>query len=120
MEAGDVGRRVRVGRGGMTPAAVFVAASKSAHNNPVQWSTLAWVVGAVVVAAAVIAVIFLVSRRPKSMEHGIDEFSRSLQAVAPNHRAGARPPAASHVRPSNGRPYEERPVRPARGETGSV
>jgi hypothetical protein len=103
----------------MNLVATLSAASKSA-GTPVQWSTLAWVVGAFVVAAVVIVVIFLVSRRPKSMEHGIAEFSRSLQAVAPNHRSAARPPAASHVKPSSGRAYEERPARPAREEKGSV
>jgi len=106
----------------VTPLAVLMAAGKSA-NTPVQWSTLAWVVGAIVVAAVVIAAIFLVSRRPKSMEHGIAEFSRSLQAVAPNHRSAARPPVASHVKPNGARAYEERPAHvpsPPRGESKSV
>lgn len=98
---------------------LFLAASRAAHT-PVQWSTLAWIIGAAVVAAVIIAIIFLVSRRPKSMEDGIAEFSRSLQAVAPTHRSGARPPAPGHVRPNAARPHDDRSGRPARGESEPV
>jgi hypothetical protein len=100
----------------------LVAVTKQAHT-PVQWSTLAWIVGAAVAAAVIIAIIVIVSRRPKSMETGIAEFSRSLQAVAPSHRPAPRPSATgsavgpgSHVKPSTG----DRSVRAGRGETDGV
>jgi len=82
-----------------------------------QWATLAWIGGAVVAAAVIITAIVLVSRRPKSMEDGIAEFARSLQAVAPNHRPVGRPVAAQ-PRPGSGALQEQSPVR--RGETGPV
>jgi Flp pilus assembly protein TadB len=94
---------------------LLAAAAKSTHTS-VQWSTLAWIVGAAVAAAVIITVIVLVSRRPKSMEHGIEEFSRSLQAVAPNQRSGSRA-IAGQSRLSSSKAQEERPVRATRGET---
>jgi hypothetical protein len=78
-------------------AQFLLAAAKTPHTS-VQWSTLAWIVGAAVAAALIITVIVLVSRRPKSMEDGIAEFSRSLQAVAPSQRPVARP-AQGQARP---------------------
>jgi Flp pilus assembly protein TadB len=97
---------------------LLIAATKTAHTS-VQWSTLAWIVGAAVAAAVIITVIVLLSRRPKSMEDGIEEFSRSLQAVAPNHRSGARSvQGQSRGGPGNGQ--EERSVRATRGEAEPV
>jgi hypothetical protein len=93
----------------------------------IQWTTLAWIAGAALAATIAIAVIVLVSRRPKSMEDGIAEFSRSLQAVAPVHRlpsrhTAERPPVEQRPpapRPST--PGEERgTVRMRRGETETV
>lgn len=104
---------------GAVVASHTTRAASSGHN-PVQWSTLAWIIGAAVAAAVVIAIIVLVSRRPKSMEDGIAEFSRSLQAVAPNHRAGSRPGAAGHVRANAGRAPEEQSAHRPRGETETV
>jgi Flp pilus assembly protein TadB len=99
-------------------AHLLLATAKVAHTS-VQWSTLAWIVGAAVAAALIITVIVLLSRRPKSMEDGIEEFSRSLQAVAPtNHRAGARP-GQGQARPGPGA-AEERSVRATRGEAEPV
>jgi len=69
--------------------ALVAAAAKSSHT-PVQWWTLAWIAGAALAATVIIAVIVLVSRRPKSMEDGMAEFSRSLQAVAPTVRGVGR------------------------------
>lgn len=94
------------------------AAAAKAHTS-VQWSTLAWIAGAAVAATVIIAIIVIVSRRPKSMEDGMAEFSRSLQAVAPTHRLAARPGPA-HPRPGMGRAVEDRPVRAPRGETEAV
>jgi Flp pilus assembly protein TadB len=99
-------------------AQLLIATTKSAHTS-VQWSTLAWIVGVVVVAAVVITIIVVLSRRPKSMEDGIEEFSRSLQAVAPSQRAGARP-VSGQARPGSGNGQEERSVRTTRGEAEPV
>ena len=99
-------------------ARVLLAAAKAGHTS-VQWSTLAWIVGAAVAAALIITVIVLLSRRPKSMEDGIAEFSRSLQAVAPNQRAGGRP-ASGQGRTGSAKAQDERPVRAVRGETEAV
>ena len=91
-----------------------------AAQAPIQWSTLAWIIGAAVVAALIIVIIVLVSRRPKSMEDGIAEFSRSLQAVAPNNRSGPRPAKAGPGRPGPGGPLGPRYGLAARGEAESV
>ncbi len=99
-------------------AELLIAAAKTAHTS-VQWSTLAWIVGAAVAAAVIITVIMLLSRRPKSMEDGIEEFSRSLQAVAPSHRSGGRP-AQGPSRSGSGKAQDERSVRAIRGETEPV
>jgi len=59
----------------------------SGGHTSLQWGTLMWVAGAVVAAALIIAIIVVVSRRPKSMEDGMAEISRSLQALAPSYHA---------------------------------
>lgn len=97
---------------------LLMAAVKAGHTS-VQWWTLAWIAGAAVGAAVIIGIIVVVSRRPKSMEDGMAEFSRSLQAVAPNHRPGARP-APSQTRLGPAKAQEERSVRATRGETKAV
>jgi len=74
-------------------------------------------VGAAVAATLIIAVIVVLSRRPKSMEDGMAEFSRSLQAVAPTHRVGPRSPSGE-ARPGKG--PELRSVRATRGESETV
>ncbi len=105
----------------MPVAANWLAASAKVTHASLQWVTLLWVAGAVVVAAVVITVIVVVSRRPKSMEDGITQFSRSLQAVAP--RPGARL-VAGHVAPpahhGHKTPKTDEPVGAARRETEAV
>jgi hypothetical protein len=96
---------------------LLVAAAKPT-SAPLQWWTLAWIAGAAVAATVIITVIVVVSRRPKSMEDGMADFSRSLQAVAPTHRYGARGPG--EVRPSPSKPAEPRSVRATRGESETV
>lgn len=81
------------------PVAVVLAASR-APGSSIQWATLAWIAGAVVVAAIVITGIVVASRRPKSMEDGIAQFARSLQAVAPRAPAGARRATDGRARPA--------------------
>jgi hypothetical protein len=98
---------------------LLIAAAKASHVPPhssLQLSTLAWIVGAVVAATLIIAVIVAVSRRPQSMEDGMAEFSRSLQAVAPTHRPVQRP-APAHPRTGSTKAAEDRPLRATRGET---
>ena len=98
---------------------VLIAAAKPVAHTSLQWSTLAWIAGAAVAAAVIIGIIVVLSRRPKSMEVGMEEFSRSLQAVAPAHRPPHRP-APDQGRPSMGKAPEQRPVRAPRGETDAV
>jgi hypothetical protein len=94
---------------------LLMAAVKTGHTS-VQWWTLAWIAGAAVVAAVTIAIIVMVSRRPKSMEDGMAEFSRSLQAVAPAHRSAPRG-GLSATRTGPGKTQAERAVRATRGES---
>ena len=96
---------------------VILAVAK-ATSPPVQWWTLAWVAGAAIAATLIITVIVLVSRRPKSMEDGMAEFSRSLQAVAPTHRSATR--ATGEVRSTAASRPELRSVRALRGESETV
>ena len=97
----------------------LMAAVKAGHTS-VQWWTLAWIAGAAVAAAVTIAIIVVVSRRPKSMEDGMAEFSRSLQAVAPAHRSAPRPgPRAGRV-PAQQKHKKNAPSRATRGETEGV
>jgi hypothetical protein len=98
---------------------VLIAAAKPVAHTSLQWSTLAWIAGAVVAAALIIAIIVVLSRRPKSMEVGMAEFSRSLQAVAPGHRPPHRPPP-EQARPSTVKTPELRPARAPRGGTDAV
>ena len=97
---------------------LLTATAKASHTS-VQWSTLAWIVGAAAAAAVIITVIVVLSRRPKSIEDGIADFSRSLQAVAPNNRSGNRT-ASGPGRSSPGNGQEERSVRATRGEAEPV
>jgi hypothetical protein len=97
---------------------VLVASAGPAHTT-VQWLTLVWILGAVVVAAVIIAIIVMLSRRPQSMEDGMAEFSKSLQAVAPNHRSSQRQ-ATGPTRPGPYKAQEQRPARATRGETDPV
>jgi hypothetical protein len=52
-------------------------------------SNLFYVVGAIVAATVVSAIVLLRHRRPRSLESGIEMFSRELKALRPE-----RPPAA--------------------------
>ena len=87
---------------------LLMAAVKASHTS-VQWWTLAWIAGAAVVAAVTIGIIVVVSRRPKSMEDGMAEFSRSLP------RSGL-----SGARSGPAKTQEERAVRATRGDTEGV
>jgi hypothetical protein len=73
-------------------------------------SVLAYVLGAAFLAGAVIAVLWYREQKPTSLEDGIDEFHRELEALAPDWqppmpKPQAKPPAAPRgMRPTNGDP----------------
>jgi cytoskeletal protein RodZ len=96
-----------------------LATTVKAAHTPVQWSTLAWFASAVLAATLIIVILVVVSRRPKSIEDGIADFSRSLQAVAPSHRPG-QPPVPAQPRPTSAKAQEEHTVRATKGETEAV
>lgn len=53
-------------------------------------TNLLYVVGAVVVASLVSGLYVLRHRKPKSLESGIESFSRELRALAPERRGGVQ------------------------------
>jgi hypothetical protein len=55
----------------------------------VDLANLVYVIGALVAASLVSGVYVLLHRKPKSMEAGIDAFSRELRALAPGRRSRA-------------------------------
>ena len=61
-------------------------------------TTLAYVLGALLVAGAVIGVLWYREQKPSSLEDGIDEFHRELEALAPDWQ----PPVRKSTRPKNG------------------
>jgi len=70
-------------------------------------SVLAYVLGALLIAGAVIAVLWYREQKPTSLEDGIDEFHRELEALAPDWqpptpKPAARPPLPRGPRPKNG------------------
>jgi hypothetical protein len=60
--------------------------------SAVQIQNLLYLVGALVVATVVSALIVLRHRKPKSLEAGIESFSRELKALAPEQRLPPREP----------------------------
>ncbi len=61
-------------------------------------TAFAYVLGALLIAGAVIAVLWYREQKPTSLEDGIDEFHRELEALAPDWQ----PPASKTPRPKNG------------------
>lgn len=51
-------------------------------------SNLAFVMGAVLLSVVGTLIILYRHRKPRSMESGIEEFSRELRALAPERRNG--------------------------------
>lgn len=51
-------------------------------------SNLAFVVGAILLSALGTLIIWYQHRRPRSMQSGIEEFTRELKALAPDRRDG--------------------------------
>ncbi|MDP9074549.1 MAG: hypothetical protein M3N98_10315 [Actinomycetota bacterium] len=86
------------------------------------FTNLLYLVGAIAGATLVSVLILFRHRKPKSLEAGIDNFSRELQALAPDHRSGQsgaerpdprrppRPPAGTG-RPARGGPPDPMHVR---------
>ena len=61
-------------------------------------SILAYVLGALLVAGAVVAVLWYREQKPSSLEDGIDEFHRELEALAPDWQ----PPVRRSTPPKDG------------------
>jgi hypothetical protein len=67
-------------------------------------SNLFYVVGAIVAASVVSAFVLLRHRRPKSLEAGIEMFSRELRALQPERRGPAAGSPGSRVVPTDAPP----------------
>jgi hypothetical protein len=67
----------------------------------VQIQNLLYLVGAVAVATLWISALYLLRhRKPRSMEAGIESFSRELRALAPDRRPpSAQDPSSQRARP---------------------
>ena len=66
-------------------------------------SVLAYVLGALLLAGAVIAVLWYREQKPTSIEDGIDEFHRELEALAPDWQPPAPKPSVPRgTQPRNG------------------
>jgi hypothetical protein len=63
-------------------------------------SVLAYVLGALLISFVVMAVLWLREQRPSSLEDGIDEFNRELEALAPDWQPSVR----KSTRPRDGEP----------------
>ena len=63
-------------------------------------TTLAWVLGALLVATCVIGALWYREQKPSSLEDGIDEFHRELEALAPDWQ----PPVRKSTPPRDGEP----------------
>jgi len=61
-------------------------------------SVLAYVLGALLVSFVVMGVLWFREQRPSSLEDGIDEFNRELEALAPDWQ----PPVRKSSRPRDG------------------
>lgn len=61
-------------------------------------TALAYVLGALLVAVAVIGALWYREQKPSSLEDGIDEFHRELEALAPDWQ----PPVRKSTRPTEG------------------
>ena len=77
-------------------------------------SSLVFLLIVVVISALGSLVLWLQHRKPSSVEHGIDEFSREMRALSPEARA-AREARAAARRPPPGR----RDGAPQRREPGA-
>ena len=72
-------------------------------------SAVAFLVAALVLSVVGCAILLLRSRRPTSLEHGVDAFSTQMRALAPERRPVVdgqrpdRPPSAPGGRTTEGR-----------------
>jgi hypothetical protein len=98
-------------------------------------TNLLYVVGAIVVATLISALIVLRHRRPKSLEAGIESFNRELRALAPEQASGpdrnavegeppglrvpVRPMAPSRMRPTLSRSPSPNPNGSAQDRHGA-
>lgn len=63
-------------------------------------NVLAYLLGALLLAGIVIFVLWYREQKPSSLEDGIDEFNRELEALAPDWQ----PPVRRSARPKNDGP----------------
>ncbi len=63
-------------------------------------TVLSYVLGALLVAGVVIGALWYREQKPSSLEDGIDEFHRELEALAPDWQ----PPVRKSTRPRDGEP----------------
>ena len=78
-------------------------------------TNLLYVVGAVVVATLVSALYVLSHRKPRSMEAGIESFSKELQALAPESREQGQSRIHRDYEPVHFQRIELRPASPPTG-----
>jgi hypothetical protein len=64
-------------------------------------ANLAYLIGAVVVAAIAVLLVWLKHRQPRSVDANMASFRRGLSALAPDdpERAAARPQEPARIRP---------------------
>ena len=93
MEARDVGRWSRLGHRRFRDRDHHRRGEGALMIAGLVLSNLFYVVGAIVAATVVSAIVLLRHRRPRSLESGIEMFSRELKALRPE-----RPPTAPAVR----------------------
>jgi uncharacterized protein YoxC len=53
-------------------------------------ANLVYLVGAIVAIAVICSVLYVRTRKPKSVEYGIDSFQRELRALSPERRGTER------------------------------
>jgi hypothetical protein len=53
-------------------------------------ANLLYLVGAMVAIAVICSVLYVRTRKPKSLEYGIDSFRRELRALSPERRDAER------------------------------
>jgi hypothetical protein len=53
-------------------------------------ANLLYLLGAVAAIIVILSGLYMRTRKPKTMEYGIDSFARELRALAPDEREGRR------------------------------
>jgi hypothetical protein len=53
-------------------------------------ANLLYLIGAVVAIALILSALYVRTRKPKTLEYGIDSFQKELKALSPERRASER------------------------------